>query len=31
MPGKSKGRLIYISNFIRLKERINILELDLDA
>jgi hypothetical protein len=31
MPGKSKGRLIYVSDFIRPKERINIPELDLNT
>ena len=31
MLGKSKGKLIHVSNFIRLKGRVNILELNLDA
>jgi hypothetical protein len=31
MLRKSKGRIIYILNFIRLKRRINILELNLNA
>jgi len=31
MPGKSKGKLIYVSDFIRLEGRINIPELNLDA
>jgi hypothetical protein len=31
MLKKSKGRIIYILNFIRLKRRINILELNLNA
>ena len=31
MLGKSKGKLIYVSNFIRLKGRVNILKLNLDA
>jgi hypothetical protein len=31
MPGKSKGKLIYISDFIGPEDRINILDLDLDA
>ena len=31
MPGKSKGKLIHVSDFIRPKGRINILELNLDA
>jgi hypothetical protein len=31
MPGKSKDRLIYVSDFIRPKERINISELDLNT
>ena len=31
MPGKSKGKLIHVSNFIGLEGRINILELNLDA
>ena len=31
MPGKSKGKLIHVSNFIKLKGRINILELNLNT
>jgi hypothetical protein len=31
MPGKSKGKLIYVSDFIRLKGKINVLELNLDT
>jgi hypothetical protein len=31
MLRKSKGRIIYILDFIRLKGRINILELNLNA
>ena len=31
MPGKSKGKLIHVSDFIRPKGRINILELNLDT
>jgi hypothetical protein len=31
MLGKSKGTIIYILDFIRLKGRINILELNLNA
>ena len=31
MPGKSKGKLIYVSDFIRLKGKINILELNLNT
>jgi len=31
MLRKSKGRIIYVFNFIKLKGRINILELDLNA
>jgi hypothetical protein len=31
MLKKSKGKIIYILNFIRLKRRINILELNLNA
>jgi hypothetical protein len=31
MLGKSKGKLIYVFDFIRLKGRINILELNLNA
>jgi len=31
MPGKSKGKLIHVSDFIRLEGRINILELNLNA
>jgi hypothetical protein len=31
MLGKSKGRLIYVSDFIRPKGRINISELNLNA
>jgi len=31
MPGKSKGKLIHVSNFIRIKGRIAIPELGLNA
>jgi len=31
MLSKSKGKLIYVSDFIRIKGRINILELNLNA
>jgi hypothetical protein len=31
MPGKSKGKLIHVSDFIGLEGRINILELNLNA
>jgi hypothetical protein len=31
MLRKSKERIIYVFNFIKLKGRINILELDLNA
>ena len=31
MLRKSKGRIIHVFNFIRLKGGINILELDLNA
>jgi len=31
MLRKSKGKLIHILDFIRLKSRITILDLDLDA
>jgi len=31
MLGKSKGKLIYVFDFIRLKGRVNILKLNLDA
>jgi hypothetical protein len=31
MPDKSKGKLIYVSNFIRTKGYITIPELGLDA
>jgi hypothetical protein len=31
MPSKSKGKLIYIFNFIRTKGYIAILDLSLDA
>jgi len=31
MLGKSKGKLIHVSDFIGLKGRINIPDLDLDA
>jgi hypothetical protein len=31
MLRKSKRRIIYVFNFIKLKGRINILELDLNA
>jgi hypothetical protein len=31
MPGKSKGKLIHVSDFIGPEGRINILELNLDA
>jgi len=31
MLSKSKGKLIHIFNFIRLKGRVNILKLNLDA
>jgi len=31
MLGKSKGKLIHVSDFIGTKGRINILELNLDA
>ena len=31
MLSKSKGKLIYVSDFIRLEGRINIPELNLDA
>jgi hypothetical protein len=31
MLSKSKGKLIHVFDFIRIKGRINILELNLDA
>jgi len=31
MPGKSKGKLIHVSNFIKTKGRIAIPELGLNA
>ena len=31
MLGKSKGKLIYVFDFIGLKGKINILDLDLNA
>ena len=31
MLGKSKGKLIYVFDFIKLKGRINILEVNLNA
>ena len=31
MPGKSKGKLIHVSNFIRPKRRINILKLNFNT
>jgi len=31
MLSKSKGKLIYVFDFIRLEGRINILELDFNA
>ena len=31
MLSKSKGKLIHVSDFIRLEGRVNILELNLDA
>ena len=31
MPGKSKGKLIHVSDFIRPKGRINIPKLNLNA
>ena len=31
MPGKSKGKLIHVLNFIRLKGKIIMLDLDLDT
>jgi len=31
MPSKSKGKLIYIFDFIKVKGRINILELNFNT
>ena len=31
MLGKSKGKLIYVFDFIRLKGRVNILKLNLNT